>query len=36
MVELYTLCSVFMHGDLKVGLDIESKFHQGSDGNCQS
>ena len=28
MVKLYTLCSVFIHRDLKVGLDIESKFHQ--------
>ena len=29
MVKLYTLCSVFIHRDLKVGPDIESKFHQG-------
>ena len=36
LVKLYTLCSVFMHRDLKVGPDIESKFHRGSDGNCQS
>ena len=36
MVKLYTLCLVFFTRDYLVGLDINGKFHQGSDGNCQT